>query len=212
MDNYIQSLNWRYATKKYNADKRVSDKDLKTLKEAVRLSASSYGLRPYRVIVVESAEVKKQLSEAAMGMNKNTFTDASELFIFAIEKNVNSEHVESYMNNISETRNMPKENLQQFADMINGSMQNLSSEQKDIWAAKQAYIALGNLLSAAALLNIDSTPMEGLDNAKVDEILGLDKLGLSTVVVGSVGYRHEEDPYQHMEKVRKSEDELFITL
>ncbi|WP_456313197.1 NAD(P)H-dependent oxidoreductase [Pseudomonas shirazensis] len=210
MSTLLDNLNWRYATKRFDATKKISAEDLNTLKEAVRLSASSYGLQPYKVVVVENAELREQLKAAAYGQTQ--ITDASQLFVFANDLNLGTESVEKYIKNISETRGVPTEALGGFADMMNGVISNLSPDGKNIWTAKQTYIALGTLLSAASELKIDATPMEGFNAAAFNEILGFDKLGLNASVIATVGYRHDEDETQHHKKVRKSQEELFITL
>jgi nitroreductase len=212
MTDFINSLNWRYAVKKYDASKKVSAQDLEQLKEAVKLSVSSVGLQPYKIIIVESQEAKEQLAEAASGNNKNIFNEASHLFIFANELNPGAEQVEKYMNNVSAQRGLPKDALTGFSDYINGYLGTLTEDQKNIWTAKQTYIALSNLINAAALLKIDTTPMEGFDAAKVNHILKLDEEGLNAAVIASIGYRHDEDANQHLKKVRKPNEELFITI
>ncbi|KRD12780.1 NAD(P)H-dependent oxidoreductase [Flavobacterium sp. Root901] len=210
MSTLLENLNWRYATKKYDASKKISSADLNTIKEAVRLAASSYGLQPYRVLVVENPEIREQLKAAAYGQTQ--LTDASQIFVFANDLNAGTESVAAYIKNISETRNIPVEALSGFADMMNGVISNLSQEAKNIWTAKQTYIALGTLLAAASELKIDATPMEGFNAAEFNKILGLDKLGLNAAVIAAVGYRHDEDDAQHYKKVRKSHEELFITI
>jgi nitroreductase len=210
MSTLLDNLNWRYATKKYDAAKKISTADLNTLKEAVRLSASSYGLQPYKVVIVENPELREQLKGAAYGQTQ--ITDASHLFIFANDLNLDAKSVEAYINNISETRGVPAEALGGFSDMMNGVIGSLSNDAKNNWTAKQTYIALGNLLSAAAELRIDATPMEGFNPTAFNEILGFDKLGLNASVIATIGYRHEEDEAQHYKKVRKSQEDLFITL
>lgn len=210
MSTLVNNLNWRYATKKFDASKKISSEDLNTLKEAVRLAASSYGLQPYKVIVVENPEIREKLKAAAYGQTQ--ITDASQLFIFANDLNAGAESVAAYIKNISETRGVPTEALGGFADMMNGVISNLTQEAKNIWTAKQTYIALGTLLTAAAELKIDATPMEGFNPAQFNEILGFDKLGLNASVIATVGYRHDEDDTQHYKKVRKSHEELFITI
>ena len=210
MSTLLENLNWRYATKKFDATKKISTEDLNTLKEAIRLSASSYGLQPFKVIIVENPEIREQLKAAAWGQTQ--ITDASHLIIFANDLNAGPESVDAYIKNISETRGLPTEALAGFSDMMKGTIANLSQEAKNIWTAKQTYIALGTLLSAAAELKIDATPMEGFEAEKVNEILGLDKLGLNTSLIATLGYRHEEDATQHFKKVRKSNEELFINL
>jgi len=210
MSTLLDNLNWRYATKKFDATKKISSEDLNTLKEAVRLAASSYGLQPYKVVIVENPEIREQLKAAAYGQTQ--ITDASQLFIFANDLNAGPESVAAYIKNISETRGVPTEALGGFADMMNGVISNLSQDAKNIWTAKQTYIALGTLLAAAAELKIDATPMEGFNPAAFNEILGFDKLGLNASVIATVGYRHTEDDTQHYKKVRKSHEELFITI
>jgi nitroreductase len=210
MSTLLENLNWRYATKKFDATKKISEADLNTLKEAVRLAASSYGLQPYKVVIVENPELREQLKAAAYGQTQ--ITDASQLFIFANDLNAGPESVAAYIKNISETRGVPTEALGGFADMMNGVISNLSQDAKNIWTSKQTYIALGTLLAAAAELKIDATPMEGFNAAAFNEILGFDKLGLNAAVIATVGYRHNEDDAQHYKKVRKSHEELFITL
>lgn len=210
MENYIESLNWRYATKKYDPTKKVSAQDLETLKEAVQLSVSSMGLQPYKVLIIENPEVRQNLKAA--GYNQDGITESSQLFVFAYEKNVSENHVDAYMDNISKVREVEKESLKPFEDMVNGFINNQTEEGKNEWAAKQAYIALSTLINTAALLKIDATPMEGFNAQQFDEILGLNKLGLSTAVIAAVGYRHEEDGFQHFKKVRKPKNELFITI
>jgi len=210
MSTLLNNLNWRYATKQYDASKKISENDLQTLKEAVRLSASSYGLQPYKVVIVENPELKEQLKAVAYGQTQ--ITDASHLFVFAADANLGTDSVDQYITNISETRGVPADALAGFGDMMKNVVTNLTAEAKNTWSAKQTYIALGNLLTAAAELKIDATPMEGFNAASFNEILGFDKLGLSATVIATVGYRHDADDTQHYKKVRKSQEELFITL
>ncbi|MDL2142963.1 NAD(P)H-dependent oxidoreductase [Flavobacterium tructae] len=210
MSTLLDNLNWRYATKKFDATKKISSQDLNTLKEAVRLSASSYGLQPYKVIIVENPEIREKLKAAAYGQTQ--ITDASQIFIFANDLNLGADSVDAYINTISETRGVPADALGGFSDMMKGTISNLSVEAKNIWTAKQTYIALGTLLTAASELKIDATPMEGFNAAAFNEILGFDKLGLNTSVIATVGYRHDEDETQHYKKVRKSHENLFITI
>jgi len=212
MLNYIDSLNWRYATKKYDASKKVSSEDLETLKEAVRLSVSSVGLQPYKIFVVESQEMRDKLKVAAGGNNQNIIAESSAVFVFANELNVGDQQVEAYINNISQIRGVAKESVKGFGDYISGFLGSLTEEQKNIWTAKQSYIALSTLINAAALLKIDTTAMEGFNAEEFNTILGLDELGLNAAVIAAVGYRHEEDAMQHAVKVRKPKDQLFVTL
>jgi len=212
MEQFINALNWRYATKKYDAGKKVSKQDLNYLKKAVQLSVSSIGLQPYKVIIIENEDMRNRLKAGASGNNANLFADASHIFIFANETDFGQKHINSAIENMATVRNQNPDDLKGFNDYISGYVNSLSREVRDTWTAKQTYIALGNLLSAAALLKIDATPMEGFDAAKINEILGLDAQGLNAALVATVGYRHADDATQNNVKVRKPEQELFITL
>lgn len=210
MSNFLNNQNWRYATKKFDATKKVSAEDLHTLKEAIRLSSSSYGLQPYKVIIVENPELRAQLQPAAWGQSQ--IVEASHLFIFANETNIGDDAIESFLNAISVERETPLESLAGYGDFMKSKISTLEPELKNIWTSKQTYLALGNLLNAAAELKIDVTPMEGFVPAQVNEILGLDKLNLNASLIATVGYRHEDDTTQFYKKVRKSQEDLFITL
>ncbi|WP_413997795.1 NAD(P)H-dependent oxidoreductase [Flavobacterium sp. W1B] len=210
MNTFINNQNWRYATKKFDATKKISTEDLDTLKEAIRLSTSSYGLQPYKVIIVENPELRVQLQQAAWGQSQ--LVDASHLMIFANEINFGEVGIDNYFKNVSETRDVPLENMKGYHDFVKSVITTLPEEVRNNWTSKQTYLALGNLLNAAAELRIDVTPMEGFEPAKVNEILGLEQLGLNASVMATIGYRHDEDATQHHKKIRKSNNELFITL
>lgn len=210
MSNFIKHQNWRYATKKFDASKKISEHDLEILKEAIRLSSSSYGLQPYKVIIVENPELRAKIQPVAWGQTQ--ITEASHLFIFANMINLGEKEIDKYISNIAETRGIPAENLAGYGDFMKSKIISLPDNVKDNWTSKQTYLALGNLLNAAAELQIDATPMEGFEAEKVNEILGLNALGLNASLIATVGYRHEEDATQHNVKVRKSKKELFINL
>lgn len=206
----IENLEWRYATKKFNAEKKIAKADLEILKQAVRLSASSYGLQPYHVILVENEALRTKVKAAAY--NQSQITEASDLLIFATITDVGPKEVNDYIQNMASVRAIPTTSLKGFEDMMNNVVTGLTSEAKQNWTAKQTYIALGTLLSAAADLKIDATPMEGFNAEAVNEILNLKEKGLSATLIVTLGYRHEDDAAQHLKKVRKPNEELFITL
>ncbi|MGL2967381.1 NAD(P)H-dependent oxidoreductase [Flavobacterium sp. XGLA_31] len=210
MSNFIKNANWRYATKKFDATKKVSDEDMQILKEAIRLSASSYGLQPYKVLFVENPELRAQLQPAAWGQSQ--IVEASHLLVFANITNFGDTQIDNHINNVAATRGLPTDSLQGYSDFMKSKISTLPVENRNIWTSKQTYLALGNLLNAAAELNIDVTPMEGFEPEKFNEILGLTELGLNASLVATIGYRHKEDATQHYVKVRKSEEELFINL
>lgn len=210
MSNFIKNANWRYATKKFDATKKVSDADFQILKDAIRLSASSYGLQPYQVILVENPELRAQLQPAAWGQAQ--LVDASHVLVFANITNIGDAEIDAYLKNMAETRGLPIDALQGYGDFMKSKISTLPVEQRNVWTSKQTYLALGNLLNAAAELNIDVTPMEGFEPEKVNEILGLNAKGLNASLIATIGYRHADDATQSYAKVRKSEQELFINL
>jgi nitroreductase len=210
MNTFLDHQNWRYATKKFDATKKISTEDLNTLKEAIRLSSSSYGLQPYKVIIVENPELRAKIQPVAWGQSQ--IVDASHLIVFANRTTINDTEIDAFFENISKTREIPLEALSGYQGFMKGKINELSEDAQNIWNSKQTYLALGNLLNAAAELKIDVTPMEGFVPAQVNEILGLNALGLNASLIATVGYRHTEDATQHLKKVRKSNEELFITL
>lgn len=205
----LESLKWRYATKKMNGDKIPQDK-LERILEATRLAPSSYGLTPYQVIVVEDQELKEKLVGACDGQKQ--LADSSAVLVFATWDAIMTENgVDDYINNIADQRNIPVNVLDDFRGMIMGTLDNMYNEQKKVWAQKQAYIGLGVSIVASAMEEVDSTPMEGFVTAQVDEILGLKDMGLSSTVILTLGYRDTEgDSLSTMKKIRR--DNLFIRL
>lgn len=207
MKEYLESLNWRYATKKFDPDRRISDEDLAQLLQAIRMSASSYGLQPYKVLVISDPELREQLRPACW--NQPQITEASHVLVFASRNDFDGDLIDSYLEIVSETRNIPLEELNGYGEFMKSKLLGLTPQQKANWTARQAYIALGNLMSAAALHRIDTCPMEGFEPEKVDQILGLDRKGLTATLIAAVGYRSEEDKTQHFAKVRRPEASLF---
>lgn len=202
-----KTLNWRYAVKKYS-DKKVLEADLQTIIDAVNLSASSAGIQPYRLFVIENKELRKQLREGSFNPQ---IEEASHLLVFAAYKNVTQGIISNYIRYVSKVRQIPVEQLTDFRKSLEFYLLSRTEEENFIWSAKQAYIALGTALIASADLKIDSTPMEGFDNKKFDELLGLEKQGLKSVVLLSLGYRDEEnDFFAKLKKVRLPKEE-FVT-
>lgn len=206
----IEKLNWRYATKQFSGDSPSGDK-IDEILESARLAASSFGLQPFRVIVVKDAEVRKKLREAAFGQPQ--ITDATLLLVFARMKTVSENDVTDYMHNISKTRNIPLNQLDGFKSSVWGKAERLNKAgSTHEWTARQAYIALGTVLTTAAVLGVDACPMEGFNPDEFDEILGLTPLGLTATVLCPIGIRSPDDAYQHLPKVRVSNDKFFITI
>jgi len=201
-------LKWRAAIKKFDNTKKLNKEQLAQLLEAIQLAPTSLGLQHFRVLVIEDIETRKKLKEA--GYSQPQLTDASQIIVFAAETNINEEFGKNYIDLVAHTRGVERDTLAGFEDAVLGAINRLTDEQKLIWAQKQAYIALGVLLSAAADLNIDATPMEGFDAAKFDEILKLKEKGLTTTVIATVGFRAQDDFYSKQLKVRRPKEEFFI--
>jgi len=204
MSNYIDDLNWRYAVKQFDASKKVSEEDLQKLIDAVQLSASSYGLQPYKILVIKDQAVKEKLKAA--GYNQSQFTDATAVFVFAHQTDFDAELIDSYIELSERIKELETGTLEGYANLMKNALLNLPQEAKAGWTSRQAYIALGNLLSVAAAHKIDTCPMEGFEATAFDEILGLTEQNLHAVVVAAVGYRSAEDETQHAPKVRRPQE------
>jgi nitroreductase/dihydropteridine reductase len=204
----LKSLEWRYATKKMNGEKVPQDK-LERILEATRLAPSSYGLTPYHVIVVEDQKVKEELQGACYGQTQ--LTDSSAVLVFATWDDITEESVDIYIQETARQRGISADMLGEFSGMIKGSLSNMTQDQKIAWAQRQAYIGLGFALVAAATEEVDSTPMEGFVPSSVDSVLGLQELGLRSVVVLPLGYRDTENDYlASLKKVRWDNEKFFI--
>lgn len=204
----LKSLEWRYATKKMNGEKVPQDK-LERILEATRLAPSSYGLTPYHVIVVEDQKLKEELQGACYGQTQ--LSESSAVLIFATWDNITDESVDIYIQETARQRGISADMLGEFSGMIKGSLSNMTQEQKIAWAQRQAYIGLGFALVAAATEEVDSTPMEGFVPSSVDSVLGLQELGLKSVVVLPLGYRDSNNDYlASLKKVRWENEKFFI--
>ncbi len=197
----LKQLEWRYATKEFDSSKKIPEDAWKVLEQSLVLSPSSFGLQPWKFFVVRNPEIRQQLVEHSWGQKQ--VVDASHLVVLTIKEDVNEKDVDTYVSKMSEVRNVPLENLEGLANMVKGFLNRPADVfDKDAWSAKQVYIALGFFMFTAAMLKIDTCPMEGIDPAKYDEVLGLKDKGYRTVVVCPVGYHADSDKYATMPKVR----------
>lgn len=203
----LSLLNNRYATKRMNGQK-VPQEKLDTILESIRLSASSIGLQPYNIVVVADEDVKEKIK--AVAFNQPQITEASHILVFAAWDNVTQERVDQFIQRIVKTRNVTEESQAGTKAYLNNIL-NRTEEENFTWTARQAYIALGTALIAAAAENVDATPMEGFDNAALDELLGLREKGLKSVSILPIGYRDvENDWLVKLPKVRTEKETLFI--
>ncbi|BDC98721.1 NAD(P)H-dependent oxidoreductase [Persicobacter psychrovividus] len=203
----LESLRWRYATKKFDASKKISGEDLEYLKESIRLSPSSYGLQLFKVLIIEDEDLRKKLRPAAW--DQSQITDASHLFVFCNYIKVEDEHIDEYVQLKADALGIDFSELSGYGDFVKGVLKEKDPKEVTAWTARQPYIALGNLLTACATQKIDACPMEGFEPEKFSEILGLEAANLQPVVLATVGYRSAEDQTKDQPKVRKPADRIF---
>ncbi len=208
-EQLLDRLNWRYATKQFDPNRKISAQDWAAIEDALLLTPSSGGLQPWKFIVVTDPAVRAKLSPASYGQPQ--IPNASHLVVFAAKKNFNEADVDAFISRAAATRGVSIESLAPFRDMLVGGIVRAMDEQaRDAWARNQAYIALGNLLTSAALLGIDACPMEGFDRAQYDEILGLKAQGYASAVIATVGYRAATDQNASAPKVRFPKDQVLV--
>lgn len=206
-EEYLHALNWRYAVKRFDPTRKISDKDWNILAESLRLSPSSYGLQPWKFIVVQDPKLREELR--VHSWNQSQVTDCSHYVVLTTLVNMSKDYIDSYIEDMAKTRSVAKETLMGFEKML---IQNLITNPPQSvldWSHRQSYIAMGNIMTTAALFHIDACPMEGMVPAKYDEVLGLDKTDYRTVAGVALGYRHTEDKLQYQKKVRFPQDKVF---
>lgn len=208
MTELIKNLNWRYATKEFDVTKVISKEDLDEIIETFRLTPSSFGLEPWKLIIVENPELREKLLWHSW--NQKQIVDASHLLVFARVNKIDDIFVDKFMNNNSKITWATREQLQWYEDMIKWFIWNLNEEQFKLWAHEQVYLALWNVTNALAQKHIDSCIIWGFDPYKYDEVLWLDKDWLSSVVVMPIWYRLESDKYASKAKVRFPREEIVI--
>lgn len=199
-DQLVQRLRWRYATKRFEPSYRIDPATWLALEQSLVLAPSSFGLQPWHFVVVTDAAVKRELQ--AVSRNQAQVGDCSHLVVFAIQKDLGPEHVRRFVARTAEVRGVPRESLARFEEVLMGHTRRPAPFSMDDWSARQLYIALGTFLTSAALLGVDACPMEGLEPARYDAILGLEERGLATVCVAAAGRRASDDKYASLPKVR----------
>lgn len=206
-EQLLEQLHWRYATKKFDPTKKIPEEIWQALEKSLVMAPSSFGLQPWKFFVIKNPETRQQLLEHSWGQTQ--VVDASHLVVLAIKKDVNATDVDRYLQSMSEIRQVPIDGLQGLGGTIKGFLTNPPYPiDIDAWAARQVYIALGQFMTSAAMLGIDTCPMEGFVPAKYDEVLGLTEQGYSAVVLCPAGYRAEDDKYSVMPKVRYDSQEI----
>lgn len=206
--NLLESLQWRYATKKFDPNRTIDVEIWSALEESLVLTPSSYGLQPWKFLIVTNPEIKEKLKP--LSWNQAQVTDCSHYVVFTIKKNLAAADVDRFVARTAEVRGVAVESIKGYRDMMVGDVvQGPRSLTVNEWATRQAYIALGNFMTSAALLGVDTCPMEGIDPGKYDRLLGLPEKGFATVVACAAGYRAEDDKYATLAKIRFSPEEVI---
>jgi nitroreductase len=207
-EKLIEALKWRYATKKFDASKKIDAQTWNALEDSLVLSASSYGLQPWKFLVVTDKSVMQKLTPVSWGQKQ--VEDCSHLVVFAVKEKMDEEHVTRFIEATAKVRGIDPASLDGYKKMMIGDVVvGPRSKVAFEWAARQAYIALGNFLTSCAVLGVDTCAMEGIDPIKYDEILGLTNSGWRTVVACPAGFRDNEDKYAHAPKVRFPNSEVI---
>jgi nitroreductase len=207
----LDALRWRYATKAFDANRKIPADTWSALEDSLVLSPSSFGLQPYRFLVITDRATRERLLPHAWGQRQ--VVDASHFIVFAARTSVTESEIDTFIAHIARTRGVTPESLASYRGMMTGML--LSDGFKPLvphWTARQAYIALGNLLTSAALLGVDACPMEGFVPAEFDQVLGLPSQGLAAVVCCALGYRHADDKYALAPKVRLPKSDLLMAV
>ncbi len=209
-DQLLKQLTWRYATQKFDPARRIPDDTWAALERSLVLTPSSFGLQPWRFAVVTSEEVRKQLVACSFGQAQ--VRDASHVVAFAIRKNLDASHVDRHIDRVVELRAAERESLERYRKITVGYVSSLPEARQEEWSARQVYIALGAFMTAAAMLGVDTCPMEGIIPDKYDELLGLDAQGYATVVACCAGYRAADDKYAALPKVRFDPNDVITRI
>ena len=207
-EHLLAQYRWRYAVKRFQTGKEIPGELWEALEDALVLSPSSYGIQPWKFIVVRDPDLKRRLRAVSYGQPQ--IEECSHLVVFAVRKGLSAADIQAYIDRIVAVRGVSPESLAGFRDMMLGTLANMPNrEALDAWSARQVYLALGFFLASAAALGVDACPMEGLDPDQYDEILGLAERGYGTLCVATAGYRSPEDAYGQQAKVRFDKEEVL---
>ena len=208
--NIIKALKWRYAAKKFDSSRVIPNEIIEVIKESFNLTASSYGLQPVKLLIVSNKSILQEL--VSISSNQQQVGQASHLCVFCVDTNIDEAYIRTYFENIKSIRNTPDAVLSSFRDSIISSFGSKSTDEIYNWGAKQAYLALGNMLTVCATQEIDACPMEGFDPVAYDVYFKLKEQGLRSALVMPIGYRAEDDMFADMKKVRKDLKDSIIEI
>jgi len=209
-EELLNSLKWRYATKEFDTDKKISLGTWDTLEQSMVLTPSSFGLQPWKFITITCQKTKVDLLEHSW--HQRQVTDCSHMVVLCARDGMGQQDIEDWLDQLAQTRGVSRDSLQGYADMMNGFFSTMDYSKTLAWAKNQVYIALGQLMTSAAVLGVDACPMEGIVHAEYDRILGLKNTGFATTVACAMGYRSDDDKYAELPKVRYSGDKILANL
>ncbi len=210
MEDSIENLEWRYAVKKFDSERILPLNKVEKLKQAFNLTATSYGLQPIKMVVLQNKELQKNLVPLSMGQQQ--VAQASHLLVLCIESNIDDEYIANYFEKVKHVRGTSEEILAPFKESLMSSFSQKERSEVQAWSKNQAYLALGNLLTICAIEKIDSCPMEGFSPEGYDDLLGLKDMGLTSVLALPVGYRAKDDVFSTFKKVRRNLDDSIIEI
>ena len=207
----VRIQEWRCSVKKFDASKSIPAPTWAAIEKALILSPSSFGLQPWKFYVITDKDVRKKLTP--LSWSQTQVEDCSHLVVFTHRNSVDATYVQKYVDDIIKTRQLPADKVEGFKQMMLGFLgAEPNTPRIKEWAARQIYIALGNFMTSAAMVGVDTCPMEGIDPPKYDEVLGIAGTGYSTLVACAAGYRHPEDFYSKLAKVRFSPADLVVKI
>jgi nitroreductase/dihydropteridine reductase len=210
MKNIIDALEWRYAVKKFNEEALLSEQQLEAVKKAFNLSASSYGLQPYKLVMLQNKALQERLLPHSY--NQKQVLQAAAVLVFCIRKDIDSSYIDGYFGLIASARGQTPESLDGYKNFMKSTLVGKTPAEMSLWATNQVYLNMGTLLTACAAMEIDSCPMEGFSPAGYNQVLELDKMGLEAVLVMPIGIRASDDSVAILKKVRKPLEEAVITI
>jgi nitroreductase / dihydropteridine reductase len=210
MNNILDALEWRYAVKKFDDKASLTEQQILEVKKVFNLSASSYGLQPYKMIVVQNPELKEKLVPASFGQQQ--ISQSAAILVFAVRTDFGMDYIDQFFKDMSTKRQIPLENLEGYKNFMKGSFANKSEDEISSWATKQVYLTMGHMLASLAALQIDACPIEGLDPQAYDKILDLDAKQLKTIIAMPIGVRAPDDASATALKVRKDLSDIIIDL
>jgi len=209
-EQMLSAITWRYATKKFDPARLIPADAWSALEASMVLTPSSFGLQPWKFLVIRNPEIRKQL--AAESWNQSQVTEASHFVVFTSRDDMTAEDIRSWIVRMAEAQGNPPEALAGYQGIVEGFAASMTPESRRAWNTRQVYIALGQLMTATAFMGIDSCPMEGIDPAGYDRILGLTGSGYSTAVGCALGYRAADDKYAASPKIRYSPERIVYTI